>query len=48
MYMMQWITPLSLHIRSNIFCITNDQNRQQNKLVSMVNEKDLKTHNYWP
>ena len=46
--MMQLIKRLSLHIRLNICFITNNQNRQQNKLVNMVNENDLKRHNYWP
>ena len=47
-FMMQLIKRLSLHIRLNICFITNNQNRQQNKLVNMVNENDLKIHNYWP
>ena len=48
--MMQWIKPLSLHIglRLNIVFFTNNQNRQQNKVVNMVNENHLKIHNYWP
>ena len=46
--MMQWIKQLSLHIRLNIFLNTNEQNRQQNKLVNMVNGNDLLKHNYWP
>ena len=40
--MMQWIKQLFLHIRLNIFFYyINIQNRQQNKLVNMVNGKDL-------
>ena len=35
------IEPLSLHIRLNIYFITKNQNRQQNKLVNMVNENDI-------
>ena len=37
-YMMQWIKQLRL----NIFFITNNQNRSQNKEVNMVNGNDLK------
>ena len=46
--MMQWIKQLSLHIRLNICFKTNNQNRQQDKLVNMVNGSDLIKHNYWP
>ena len=35
-----------LHILLSIFFIT--KNRQQNKLVNMVNWNDLIKHNYWP
>ena len=44
--MMQWSKQLSPHIRLNIFLNTNNQNRQQNKLVNMVNGNDLIKHNY--
>ena len=30
------------------FSLQNNQNRQQKKLVNMVNENDLIKHNYWP
>ena len=46
--MMQWNKQLSLHIRLNICFITNNQNRQQDKLVNMVNGNALIKHNYWP
>ena len=42
------VKQLSPHIRLNIFFITNNQNRQQNKLVSIVNRNDWIKHNYWP
>ena len=38
---MQWIKQFSPHIRLNIFFITKKQNRQQIKLVNMVNGNDL-------
>ena len=46
--MMQWIIQLPLHIRLNICFNTINQNRQQDKLVNMVNGNDLIKHNYWP
>ena len=30
------------------FVLQSNQNREQNKLVNMVNENDLIKHNYWP
>ena len=45
--MMQWIKQISFHIRLNICFNTNKQNRQQDKLVNMVNGNDLIKHNYW-
>ena len=46
--MMQWIKQLSQHMSLNICFNTNNQNRQQDKLVNMVNGNDLIKHNYWP
>ena len=45
--MIQWIKQLSLHIRLKKI-VTNIQNRQQNKLVNMVNANDLIKPYYWP
>ena len=47
--MMQWIKGLSLEIRLNMFSSSqNNENRQQNKLINMVNDNDLIKHHYWP
>ena len=43
--MVQWIKELSLQIRWNIFLLPNNQNREKNKLVNMVNGNDLMKHN---
>ena len=43
--MMQWISTNTLQ---HVFLLQNNQNRQQNKLVNMVNGNDLIKHNFWP
>ena len=44
--MMQWIKSLSL--QKHVFYYKIIENRQQNKLVNMVNGNDLIKHNHWP
>ena len=41
---MQWIKGF---FYKYVFLLQNNQNRQQNKLVNMVNGNDLIKHNYW-
>ena len=48
MYCMMQMKQLSLHIRLNNFFTTNNQNRQQNKLVNIINGNDSIKHNFWP
>ena len=38
----------SLNTLKHVFLLQKNQNRQQNKLVNMVNENDLIKHNYCP
>ena len=45
---MQWIKGFSLQMLKHVFLLQNNQNRQQNKLVNMVNGNDLIKHYYWP
>ena len=44
--MMQWI--FSTNTLKHVFLLQNNRNRQQNKLVDIVNGNDLIKHNYWP
>ena len=47
--MMPWIKGFfSTNTLKHILLLQNNQNRQQNKLVNMVNGNDLIKHNYWP
>ena len=47
--MMHWIRGFfSTNTLKHVFLLQNNQNRQQNNQVNMVNGNDLIKHNFWP